>query len=404
MPLRVQLERLELWLRVEWNAKMSTKRVEEDEYDLCCSSVQEVSRGWRVAGKLLSRPDFGLEQGWRREELKEWWEGGEGVGGGGVGRKVLATMSNHPLANVEPAGNKVLEAFQGFVEKLMRSWDREHRRRALDDLMGNRGIETVVAWMNEQRRRIKQSQQEHRERQALQREIQTERKRKMTETVTLRDDDVKVAIITTASLPWMTGTAVNPLLRAAYLGRLQKKVTLLVPWLSPSDQEQIHPDGRVFDSPEDQEDFVRKWLRNRVGFEGDFKLTFYPGKYHPEKGSIFAVGDITQYIPDSEAQIAVLEEPEHLNWYHVGRRWCDKFKHVVGVVHTNYLEYVRREENGQLKENVLRVLNDWVVRAAGVHTVVKLSDAVQEFKKAETCFVHGVSPKFLDVGRLVAAR
>jgi hypothetical protein len=67
-------------------------------------------------------------------------------------------------------------------------------------------------------------------------------------------------------------------------------------------------------------------------------------QFSKERRSIIPAGDTSQFIPSKEADIAILEEPEHLNWYHHGKRWTDKFNHVIGVVHTNYLEYIKREK------------------------------------------------------------
>ncbi|KAL2636216.1 hypothetical protein R1flu_007695 [Riccia fluitans] len=212
-----------------------------------------------------------------------------------------------------------------------------------------------------------------------------------------------IAIVTTASLPWMTGTAVNPLFRAAYLAKSGKQnVTLLVPWLSQDDQELVYPNRMTFSSPVEQEIYVRNWVEARVGFRSDFKIAFYPGKFSSEKRSIFAAGDISQFIPDKDADVAVLEEPEHLAWYYHGKRWTDKFKHVVGIVHTNYLEYIKREKNGPLRAFLVEHVNNWLARAY-CHKVIRLSGATQMFPKSMVCNVHGVSPKFLHIGDEIAS-
>ena len=213
----------------------------------------------------------------------------------------------------------------------------------------------------------------------------------------LREPGRSVAIVTTAALPWMTGTAVNPLLRAAYLARRGlHEVTLVVPWLAPEEQRLIHP-SVVFETPEEQGAYVRRWVKDRCGFEPKMRLDFYPGRYATDKYSIIPVGDVSEYITDERTDVAVLEEPEHLNWYHAGQRWSDKFDHVVGVVHTNYLEYARLEKNGGAKEAAMRFVNSWVSRVH-CHKIIKLSDAVQDFPRSETVNVHGV-PVFLEAGR-----
>ncbi|WOG90469.1 hypothetical protein DCAR_0209713 [Daucus carota subsp. sativus] len=213
------------------------------------------------------------------------------------------------------------------------------------------------------------------------------------------DKKQHIAIFTTASLPWMTGTAVNPLFRAACLSKDERwDVTLVIPWLSKRDQDYVYPNKITFDTPSEQEIYVRQWLDERIGLKSTFQILFYPGKFSRKMGSIFGVGDITEIIPDEEAEIAVLEEPEHLTWYHHGKRWKVKFRLVVGVVHTNYLEYVRREKNGRMQAFLLKNMNSWVVNIY-CHKVIRLSAATQKFPRSVICNVHGVNPKFLEIGR-----
>lgn len=207
-----------------------------------------------------------------------------------------------------------------------------------------------------------------------------------------------IAIYTTASLPWMTGTAVNPLFRACYIAKDgERKVTLVIPWLSPKDQGLVYPDNIKFISPLEHEAYVRKWLEERTRFISRFDIKFYPGRFSLDKRSILPVGDITEIIPDEEADIAVLEEPEHLTWYHHGKRWKTKFRLVIGVLHTNYLEYVRREKNAA-QAFLLKHINSWVI-SIYCHKVIRLSAATQDLPGSVICNVHGVNPKFIEVGK-----
>ena len=77
------------------------------------------------------------------------------------------------------------------------------------------------------------------------------------------------------------------------------QVTLVIPWLAPPDQARVY-NNRSFETPAQQEAYVREWARARTGLPCDFKVAFYPGRYAVEKCSILPVGDPTAYIPDHE--------------------------------------------------------------------------------------------------------
>lgn len=226
------------------------------------------------------------------------------------------------------------------------------------------------------------------------------------------DKSKKIWIVTTAALPWMTGTAVNPLLRASYMtnGRTDAggKVTLMLPWLElVEDRDKIYGKDRLFDSPDEQEDCIRKWLREEAGLNqasNDLQIAWYIGRHETQENSIYSMGDITALIPEEEVDICVLEEPEHLNWYRApGDSWTKKFKHVVGIVHTNYFVYAQEQPAALIRAPGMRLLSSWMCRAH-CHRIIKLSGTLDKFAPEKELVenVHGVRGPFLDYGRNLA--
>ncbi len=87
---------------------------------------------------------------------------------------------------------------------------------------------------------------------------------------------------------------------------LPLQVTLLIPWLSKADQATVFHGKHSFDRPEQQTACIRDWLQARCGFEPACRMVYYPGRYDHRLLGIFAIGDITSYITNSEVGAAAL--------------------------------------------------------------------------------------------------
>jgi digalactosyldiacylglycerol synthase len=221
----------------------------------------------------------------------------------------------------------------------------------------------------------------------------------------LSDTSKSIYIITTAALPWRTGTAVNPLLRALYLAKdRETPVTLMVPWLGKAAAKTLYGTDHAFETSVEQEKWIRQYCLDRCDCPQEvvdrLRIEFWNGAYNEAMGSIFPIEDICSKVAKT-ADVCILEEPEHLNWFRVpvdpesDLGWKAKFPHVVGILHTNYGDYARQYGMG-FSAPALNSLSALVVRAY-CHRVIRLSATLPHLdpSKEVTVNVHGVRAEFL---------
>jgi hypothetical protein len=272
-----------------------------------------------------------------------------------------------------------------------------------------------------------------------------------------------------------TGTAVNPLLRALYLIRYQVKhtnnnndpteqkprgtVALVLPWLESLDERiKLYGIQNAFSNGtkgmKEQETWIRNYANERCGMSQEatlLKIVWYPAFYLGGFGSIFPKVDLCNFIPQELVDVAILEEPEHLNWFRAPKMgessvedgedgdgdgekgavsdvetttadhddsdninnvestkpaletaklgWTHRFRFVVGIVHTNYEAYARQYGIGAslIAAPAIGAVSALTIRAY-CHQVIKLSDTLPSFAPGKecTCNVHGVRREFLE--------
>jgi hypothetical protein len=104
-------------------------------------------------------------------------------------------------------------------------------------------------------------------------ETKAKAEREITDDSDLSHPDRRIWVVTTAALPWRTGTAVNPLMRALYLtrGRPKHHVTLLIPWLTDEkSRKKLYGAENAFTERgmDEQEEWIRDFCRTRAKCEG----------------------------------------------------------------------------------------------------------------------------------------
>lgn len=230
-----------------------------------------------------------------------------------------------------------------------------------------------------------------------------------TEASDIRRPGRHFTIITTAALPWRTGPAVNALLRALYLAKSGRPVRLMLPWIERSEQEKLFDGWEVFEERASQEEYIRRWCAEHAQEDIErlpLQLHWYEACYVEQVRSIFPKGDCSTALGDGPRDVLILEEPEHLCWYHNGQRWPELFQHVIGIVHTNYQAYLEKMgyegllSTPEVRDGIFLTFTSMVC-SAYCDVTIKLSTAGVSLPNEVCSDIHGVRNEFFEIGKAV---
>ncbi|MBN2069039.1 MAG: hypothetical protein JW739_05315 [Opitutales bacterium] len=141
-----------------------------------------------------------------------------------------------------------------------------------------------------------------------------------------------VGFMSTAGLPWFTGTSIIPLQQAVYLKKRGYDTALYLPWLKPERQKHCYQ-KHLFRSPEEQAAYIRNWLPEDLRAYCP-ELLFYPATYSKKLGSTVPMRNPARVLKEHDS--LVLIDPEHLFALYPWSRIRRKQAWVIGEVMTNY--------------------------------------------------------------------
>lgn len=195
--------------------------------------------------------------------------------------------------------------------------------------------------------------------------------------------------MTTASLPWFTGTSVLPLFRAVFLNQQGQQTTLYLPWLKPAQQHYCF-ENLQFYHPDEQRAYIYQWLPNELR-KWMPEIQFYKAWLYKPWTSIFPIQSFSRLVAQDTV---ILEEPEHLFYFQPWSGLKRKRRHVTGIVHTNYKKYTEAHPdfNRRMFYKYNRGLMQWVC-----HHLICTSSVHQDVCRLPHCAVenvNGVNPLF----------